>query len=63
MISFIQLLVIKLVEIQAFFLTGANHKIKKVLKGANREIKKVLVGANEVDKKVIKGVNRDESVL
>lgn len=52
MISFIQLLVIKLVEIQAFFFTGTNHKIKKVL-----------VGANEVDKKVIKGVNRDESVL
>lgn len=52
MISFIQLLVIKLVEIQAFFFTGANHKIKKVF-----------VGANEVDKKVIKGVNRDESVL
>ena len=63
MISFIQLLVTKLVEIQAFFFTGANHKIKKVLKCANREIKKVLVGANEVDKKVIKGVNRDESVL
>ena len=63
MISFIQLQVTKLVEIQAFFFTGANHKIKKVLKGANREIKKVLVGANEVDKKVIKGVNRDESVL
>lgn len=63
MISFIQLLVIKLVEIQAFFFTGANHKIKNFLKGANREIKKVLVGANEVDKKVIKGVNRDESVL
>lgn len=52
MISFIQLLVIKLVEIQAFFFTGANHKTKKVL-----------VGANEVDKKVLKGVNRDESVL
>lgn len=63
MISFIQLLVTKLVEIQAFFFTGANHKAKKPLKGANREIKKVLVGANEVDKKVIKGVNRDESVL
>ena len=63
MISFIQLLVIKLVEIQAFFFTGANHKRKKVLKGATREIKKVIVGANEVDKKVIKGVNRDESVL
>lgn len=63
MISFIQLLVTKLVEIQAFFFTGANHKTKKVIKGANREIKKVPVGANEVDKKVIKGVNRDESVL
>lgn len=63
MISFIQLLVTKLVEIQAFFFIGANHKTKKVLKGANGEIKKVLVGANEVDKKVIKGVNRDESVL
>lgn len=63
MISFIQLLVTKLVEIQAFFFIGANHKTKKVLKGANGEIKKVLVGANEVDKKVIKDVNRDESVL
>lgn len=63
MISFIQLLVTKLVEIQAFFFIGANHKTKKVLKGANGEIKKVLVGANEVDKKVLKGVNRDESVL
>lgn len=63
MISFIQLLVIKLVEIQAFFFTGANHKTKKVLKGANGEIKKVLVGANEADKKVLKGVNRDESVI
>ena len=52
-----------LVEIQAFFFTGANHKTKKVLKGANGEIKKVLVGANEVDKKVLKGVNRGESVL
>lgn len=63
MISFIQLLVTKLVEIQAFFFIGANHKTKKVLKGANGEIKKVLIGANEVDKKVLKGVNRDESVL
>lgn len=63
MISFIQLLVTKLVEIQAFFFVGANHKAKKALKGANGEIKKVLVGANEVDKKVLKGVNRDESVL
>lgn len=52
MISFIQLLVIKLVEIQAFFFVGANHKAKKVI-----------VGVNEVDKKVLKGVNRDESVL
>lgn len=63
MISFIQLLVTKLVEIQAFFFIGANHKTKKVLKGANGEIKKVLVGANEVDKKVLKSVNRGESVL
>ena len=46
MISFIQLLVIKLVEIQAFFFIGANHKTKKVIKGANGGIKKVLVGAN-----------------
>ena len=52
MISFIQLLVIKLVEIQAFFFISANHKTEKVL-----------LGANEVNKKVIKGVNRDESVL
>ena len=63
MISFIQSLVIKLVEIQAFFFTGANHKTKKALKGANGGVKKVLVGANEVDKKVLKSVNRDESVL
>ena len=63
MISFIQLLVIKLVEIQAFFFIGANYKTKKVLKGANGEIKKTIVGANEVDKKVLKGVNMDESVL
>ena len=63
MISFIQLLVIKLVEIQAFFFIGANHKTKKVLKGANKGVKKVLVGANEADKKVLKGVNMDESVL
>lgn len=35
MISFIQLLVTKLVEIQAFFFVGANHKAKKALKGAN----------------------------
>ena len=46
MISFIQLLVIKLVEIQAFFFIGANYKIKKVLKGANGGVKKVLKGAN-----------------
>lgn len=59
MISFIQLLVTKLVEIQAFFFISANHKTKKVLKGANGEIKKVLVGANEDDKKVVKGVNKD----
>lgn len=46
MISFIQLLVTKLVEIQAFFFVGANHKIKKVLVGANEVNKKVLVGAS-----------------
>lgn len=63
MISFIQLLVTKLVEIQAFFLYRCKPQDKKVLKGANGEIKKVLVGANEVDKKVLKGVNRGESVL
>lgn len=63
MISFIQLLVIKLVEYRLFFFIGANHKTKKVLKGANGEIKKVIVGANEADKKVLKGVNRNESVL
>ena len=63
MINSIQLLVIKLVEIQAFFFIGANHKTKKVLKGPNGGIKKVLVGANEADKKVLKGVNMDESVL
>lgn len=57
MINFIQLLVTKLVEIQAFFFVGANYKIKKVLKGANGEVKKVLIGANEVNKKVLKGVN------
>lgn len=59
MISFIQLLVIKLVEIQAFFFIGANHKAKKALKGANGGVKKVLIGANEDDKKVVKGVNKD----
>lgn len=52
MISFIQLLVTKLVEIQAFFLYRCKPQDKKVL-----------VGANEVDKKVLKGVNMDESVL
>jgi len=31
--------VIKLVEIQAFFFTGANHKTKKVIKGANIGVK------------------------
>lgn len=46
MINFIQLLVTKLVEIQAFFFVGANYKIKKVLKGANEVNKKVLVGAS-----------------
>ena len=59
MISFIQLLVIKLVEIQAFFFVGANHKAKKAIKGANGGVKKVLIGANEVNKKVLKGVNKD----
>ncbi len=46
MINFIQLLVTKLVEIQAFFFISANHKKKKALKGANGEVKKVLKGAN-----------------
>lgn len=59
MISFIQLLVIKLVEIQAFFFVGANHKAKKAIKGANGGVKKVLIGVNEDDKKVVKGVNKD----
>ena len=63
MISFIQLLVIKLVEIQAFFFKGANHKKKKVLKGANEANKKVLIGANEDDKKALVGANGKESVL
>lgn len=64
MISFIQLLVIKLVEIQAFFFfIGANYKIKKVLKGANGGVKKVLIGANEVNKKVLKGANGNENML
>lgn len=35
MISFIQLLVIKLVEIQAFFLYRCKSQDKKVIKGAN----------------------------
>lgn len=59
MISFIQLLVTKLVEIQAFFFVGANQKIKKAIKGVNGGVKKVLIGANEDDKKVLKGVNKD----
>ena len=63
MINSIQLLVIKLVEIQAFFFIGANHKTKKVLKGANEGVKKVLVGANEDDKKVLVGANIDKSML
>lgn len=63
MISFIQLLVTKLVEIQAFFFVGANYKIKKALKGANGEVKKVLKGANEVNKKVLVGENIDKSML
>ena len=63
MISFIQLLVIKLVEIQAFFFIGANLKTKKVLKGANEGVKKVLVGANEDDEKVLVGENIDKSIL
>ena len=63
MISFIQLLVTKLVEIQAFFFVGVNYKIKKVLKGANEWAKKVLIGANEVNKKVLKGANGNENML
>lgn len=50
MISFIQSLVIKLVEIQAFFFAGANHKTKKAIKGANGGVKKVLIGANKINK-------------
>lgn len=46
MISFIQLLVIKLVEIQAFFLYRCKSQDKKVLKGANEANRKVLKGAN-----------------
>lgn len=63
MISFIQLLVIKLVEIQAFFFVGANYKIKKVLKGANGVVKKVLIGENEDDEKVLVGANGNENML
>lgn len=63
MINSIQLLVIKLVEIQAFFFKGENHKTKKVLKGANGGIKKVLLGANHKTKKVIVGANIDKSML
>ena len=63
MINFIQLLVTKLVEIQAFFFVGANHKKKKALKGANGEVKKVLVGVNEDVKKVVVGANKDKSML
>ncbi len=47
MISFIQLLVTKLVEIQAFFFVGANGVVKKVLKGANGVVKKVLKGVKK----------------
>ena len=57
MISFIQLLVIKLVEIQAFFFVGVNRKTKKVIKGVNLGMKKVLIGANEDNEKVLKGAN------
>lgn len=46
MINFIQLLVTKLVEIQAFFFISANHKTEKVLLGANEVNKKVLIGAS-----------------
>lgn len=63
MISFIQLLVIKLVEIQAFFFVGVNHKTKKVLKSVNGRVKKVLIGVNEVNKKVLKGANGNENML
>lgn len=57
MISFIQLLVIKLVEIQAFFLYRCKSQDKKSHKSVNGGMKKVLIGANEVNKKVLKGVN------
>ena len=63
MINSIQLLVIKLVEIQAFFFIGANHKTKKVLKSVNGGVKKVLIGVNEVNKKVLKGANGNENML
>ena len=63
MINSIQLLVIKLVEIQAFFFIGVNHKTKKVLVGVNEGVKKVLVGANHKAKKVLVGANGKESVL
>lgn len=63
MISFIQLLVTKLVEIQAFFFVGANHKAKKALKGANEMVKKVLIGVNEANKKVLKGANGNKNML
>lgn len=63
MINFIQLLVTKLVEIQAFFFVGANHKAKKALKGANGVMKKVLIGVNEANKKVLKGANGNENML
>lgn len=63
MISFIQLLVTKLVEIQAFFLYRCKSQDKKVIKGANGGVKKVFVGANEVNKKVLKGANENENML
>ncbi|WP_295567786.1 hypothetical protein [uncultured Holdemanella sp.] len=63
MISFIQLLVTKLVEIQAFFFIGVNRKTKKVLKGVNLGMKKVLIGVNEANKKVLKGANGNENML
>ena len=63
MISFIQLLVIKLVEIQAFFLCRCKSQDKKVLKSVNGGVKKVLIGVNEVNKKVLKGANENENML
>ena len=59
MISFIQLLVIKLVEIQAFFFTGANHKTKKILKGANGEIK----NAFDSDGNYIREIHNDGEII